>query len=150
MKINLDSDKLRLLRKERFWSQEQVAEMAGLSLRTIQRIENGGGASHDSAAALSNVFNVSTKEMLGETDASLVTQNHKGINGLELSVRIHAISYLMGAGSMLLINLLTSPVDWWSLIPIGFWTIGLLCHGGTLFLVRSVEAMKQKEHEVAR
>lgn len=145
MKINLDSDKLRLLRNERFWSQEQLAEKTGVSPRTIQRIENGGRASHDSAFALANAFDSTIKELLLDEGSSVEKQRPKQINGLELSFRIHAFSFLMGAGSMLMVDLITNPSDWWSLVPVGFWTIGLLCHGGTLLLVKNVEKMK---HEV--
>lgn len=152
MKINLDSDKLRLLRKERFWSQEQVAEMAGISPRTIQRIENGSRASQDSAAALANIYDVTIKDLVVDEDKyEPQARKSKEMFGLELSFRVHLISFLMGAGSMLLINLLTNPADWWSLTPVGFWAIGLLCHGGTVFLVKSVEKMKleMKEKELA-
>ncbi|ELE5519572.1 helix-turn-helix transcriptional regulator, partial [Salmonella enterica] len=34
-------NKFRQMRLARAWSQEQLAEMAGLSTRTVQRIENG-------------------------------------------------------------------------------------------------------------
>jgi len=53
-KTNLrDIKKLRL---ERHWSQEQLAEMSGLSVRTIQRIENGGNAGLESLKSLAAVF----------------------------------------------------------------------------------------------
>ncbi|STT48732.1 DNA-binding protein [Klebsiella pneumoniae] len=35
------NNQVKQLRLQRAWSQEQLAEMAGLSVRTIQRIENG-------------------------------------------------------------------------------------------------------------
>jgi transcriptional regulator with XRE-family HTH domain len=35
---------IKKIRLERHWSQEQLAEMSGLSIRTIQRIENGENA----------------------------------------------------------------------------------------------------------
>jgi transcriptional regulator with XRE-family HTH domain len=35
------SNQVKQLRLQRAWSQEQLAELAGLSVRTIQRIENG-------------------------------------------------------------------------------------------------------------
>jgi transcriptional regulator with XRE-family HTH domain len=37
------------LRTDRGWSQEQVAEMAGLSSRTVQRVENGDKPSAETA-----------------------------------------------------------------------------------------------------
>ena len=52
--INLrDIKKLRL---ERHWSQEQLAEMSGLNIRTIQRIENGENAGLESLKSLAAVF----------------------------------------------------------------------------------------------
>lgn len=46
------------LRERRNWSQEQLAIMAGLSTRTIQRIESGNKASIESLKALASVFEV--------------------------------------------------------------------------------------------
>ncbi len=52
--INLrDIKKLRL---ERHWSQDQLSEMSGLSIRTIQRIENGENAGLESLKSLAAVF----------------------------------------------------------------------------------------------
>ena len=49
---------VRKLRLRNGWSQEQVAEMTGLSVRTIQRIERGQPASLESQKALASVFEV--------------------------------------------------------------------------------------------
>lgn len=40
------------------WSQEQLAEMSGLNVRTIQRIENGENAGLESLKALAAVFEI--------------------------------------------------------------------------------------------
>lgn len=56
---------VRQLRLQRGWSQEQLAERCGLSVRTIQRIENGRPPGLASAAALAQVFHVDVGE-LGE------------------------------------------------------------------------------------
>lgn len=45
-----------LMRKMRQWSQETLAELSGLTTRTIQRIENGEGGSADSRRALGKAF----------------------------------------------------------------------------------------------
>jgi transcriptional regulator with XRE-family HTH domain len=49
---------LKRLRHKRNWSQEQLAEISGLSVRTIQRIESGGKASLESLNALASVLEV--------------------------------------------------------------------------------------------
>lgn len=46
------------LRLQRGWSQQQLAEMSGLSTRTIQRIENGQKPSMESVKSLAAVFDV--------------------------------------------------------------------------------------------
>ena len=54
--INLrDIKKMRL---ERHWSQDQLAEMSGLSIRTIQRIEHGENAGLESLKSLAAVFEI--------------------------------------------------------------------------------------------
>jgi len=40
------------------WSQEQLAELSGLSVRTIQRIERGETASVESLKALGAIFEI--------------------------------------------------------------------------------------------
>jgi len=46
------------MRLERHWSQDQLAEMSGLSIRTIQRIENGENAGLESLKSLAAVFEI--------------------------------------------------------------------------------------------
>lgn len=49
---------LRQLRLSRHLSQEQLAQMSGLNVRTIQRIENGHNASLESLKCLASVLEV--------------------------------------------------------------------------------------------
>jgi len=46
------------LRQEKDWSQEKLAEISGLSLRTIQRIEGSDSVSPDSLGALAAAFDM--------------------------------------------------------------------------------------------
>ena len=46
------------LRQERSWSQDYLAELSGLSLRTVQRIESSGKATRDSTSALAEAFKI--------------------------------------------------------------------------------------------
>lgn len=47
---------IRLLREMRQWSQEQLAEIAKVHVRTVQRVENGKGASSVTRRALAVAF----------------------------------------------------------------------------------------------
>ena len=53
---------IKKLRLERHWSQEQLAEMSGLSIRTIQRIENGENAGLESLKSLAAVFETNIED----------------------------------------------------------------------------------------
>lgn len=54
--MKLDAERIRELRNEQGLSQETLAEAAGLSVRTIQRVESRGLASGETAMALAAVF----------------------------------------------------------------------------------------------
>jgi transcriptional regulator with XRE-family HTH domain len=63
MEMKIDSKLIRAEREKRGWSQEHLANVAGLSLRTIQRIENAGSASFESATALASVLAVEVADL---------------------------------------------------------------------------------------
>ena len=54
------------LRTGKNWSQEQLATMAGLSLRTIQRVESGQSASLETLKSLASVFEVDISKLTEE------------------------------------------------------------------------------------
>jgi transcriptional regulator with XRE-family HTH domain len=61
MKINRSL--LLALRKQRAWSQDELAVAAGLNLRTVQRIERSGTASLQSKKALAAAFNIEISDL---------------------------------------------------------------------------------------
>lgn len=68
MKVN--SDYIRQLRQQRGWSQEQLASIAGINARTIQRLERGTHASVDTLKALAVVFAVDYQQLLTDATAA--------------------------------------------------------------------------------
>lgn len=60
MEQMIDSYLIKELRNGRSWTQDQLAAVAGLSLRTIQRIEKEGVCSLESRQALASVFEIDT------------------------------------------------------------------------------------------
>lgn len=54
---------LKKVRVEHNWSQDQLAEITGISTRTIQRIENGSPPSLETMKALAAGFNLSIDEL---------------------------------------------------------------------------------------
>lgn len=66
-KFDIDAAKIKRLRIERTWTQEQLAEIADVSHRTIQRIEATGKAGMESIRALANAFGMVSSELLQPT-----------------------------------------------------------------------------------
>lgn len=64
MDMQLNKEQLRRERELRAWSQSHLAEVAGLSMRTVQRIENSGSASLDSAKAIAAAFDTQVEALL--------------------------------------------------------------------------------------
>ena len=52
MQFYADAAKIKRWREERHWSQEHLADLAGIGLRTIQRVEQGEKASGETLKAL--------------------------------------------------------------------------------------------------
>ena len=61
------SARLKLERKKRSWTQEHLAEMAKLSSRTIQRLENGSEPSPEALRAIAEAFEVPVEDLIGST-----------------------------------------------------------------------------------
>jgi DNA-binding XRE family transcriptional regulator len=70
MDMRIDSKRIRAERERRAWSQEHLATVTGLGLRTIQRIEKTGAASFESARALAAVLEISVGELRIARDAT--------------------------------------------------------------------------------
>ena len=63
---SVSPNKVKKLRVEKGWTQEQLAQVTSLSYRTIQRIEKDGRCSLDSKMALSSAFGISFLELTSE------------------------------------------------------------------------------------
>lgn len=57
---------IRLFRDLRHWSQEQLAAISGLNVRTIQRVEQGESASFDTRRALARAFELEDLDALNK------------------------------------------------------------------------------------
>ena len=62
--MEIDAETVRLERHRRGWTQQHLADAAGCSLRTVQRIEKQGLASNESVSALCAVFEVERGQLL--------------------------------------------------------------------------------------
>jgi transcriptional regulator with XRE-family HTH domain len=85
------------LRKSRGWTQEHLAQVADLSVRTVQRVEDQGTASAETLLALASAFDVDVK--------TLREGGEQGSDGPVLLVRVvqeRQLELLMGCHATLL------------------------------------------------
>lgn len=61
--MNINAALVKQLRSEKFWSQDELATVSGLNLRTVQRIENEATASLQSKKALASAFGVAVNDL---------------------------------------------------------------------------------------
>ncbi|MCA1779472.1 MAG: helix-turn-helix domain-containing protein [Xanthomonadaceae bacterium] len=98
--MKIDSDLVRDLRNRHGMSQESLAEAAGLSARTIQRLERGGVASMETAMALASVFEIDA-DALEDTSleqARLLRSIERGHRFGTAGVALGAVGAVAGVG----------------------------------------------------
>jgi DNA-binding XRE family transcriptional regulator len=66
MEMKINANLLKQERNKRAWSQEHLAQVTGLGLRTIQRIESSGMASNESIASIATVLEMTVADFVGE------------------------------------------------------------------------------------
>lgn len=66
MTMNVSPDVVKQLRVKRGWTQEQLAHLANVNVRTIQRIEKLGVCDLETRSALASVFQVDVQQLDGE------------------------------------------------------------------------------------
>lgn len=138
MSFKTDAAKIKRWREERHWSQEHLAGLAGIGLRTVQRIENGEQASQESLKALAAAFNVDALALAIDPDEEAIEivrrKNTEGRAALRLSFWIHLASYLMGMIIFLGIGIASANTAL-MLVPGIWWTVGLAGHAVTVVIV---------------
>jgi len=90
--INLRA--IKKMRLERHWSQEQLAEMSGLNIRTIQRIENGENAGLESLKSLAAVFEINITDSDKTQEIEQIRKKEEYIQNLMGFYKFLAISIL--------------------------------------------------------
>lgn len=81
MEMKINRRILQSERKKRAWSQEHLATVSGLGLRTIQRIEKTGVASYESVQALAAVLALRTDELAVISNGQAKTSGRRALAG---------------------------------------------------------------------
>ena len=137
-------------RLDKGWSQEHLAQVSGLSTRTIQRIEAGQKPGLDSLQALAAVFETDTATLIKEyamtneettpeapqfnaaqEEAEDYVQNIKAF-------RVNLAVFCVALPAFFLLNLAISPTYLWVKWLGGVWLMGILMHGLVIKLMFGV------------
>jgi transcriptional regulator with XRE-family HTH domain len=123
------------LRLQRGWSQQQLAELSGLNVRTIQRIEKGQEPSVESLKSLAAVFNVEFSTLKEQGMDNVISESQSAEETLAFNqVRklkgfyIHLAQYVLVIAVLTVINALTTPNRWWVQWVIMGWGVGVFFH----------------------
>lgn len=103
---------IRKLRLQRCWSQEQLAELCDLSVRTIQRLEKGDSAGVETYKSLASVFEVNFQELRQQQERSMNKQLNIGNDEHRVIVQVkeikglysHLVSFVMVVTALTLLK----------------------------------------------
>ena len=129
------------LRLKRGWSQQQLAELSGLSVRTIQRIEGGQVASLETQKSLAAVFEIDLTDLQGEPNMASPTINASEKQEAQAFIYVrklkdfylHLFKYVLICTVLGAINLTLTPDHLWAYWVIGGWGLGILGHAFRVF-----------------
>lgn len=109
MDMKINHKLLRRQREQRAWTQNQLAEVASLSMRTVQRIERNGIAAKESAMALASALDMDLADLLIQSNSSSTrhTSNRRwwGLVGILTSLIVSLGWWSTAAAEQVMINL---------------------------------------------
>ena len=82
------------MRLERHWSQDQLAEMSGLSIRTIQRIENGENAGLESLKSLAAVFEINIADSDKKEEMEQIRKEEEYVQNVKGFYKLLAVAIM--------------------------------------------------------
>ena len=149
---------VRKLRLKKGWSQDQLAELTGLSIRTIQRLERGHRPSLESANALASVFEIDLESITEEAetmqnnsatishDEERVIRQVRDIKGFYA----HLIAYVICMPIIAISNMLLTPDRYWFIFAAIGWGLGVLSHGVAVFELFSLFSADWEKKQIEK
>lgn len=145
---------VRKLRLQRGWTQEHLAELLGVNVRTVQRIERGGKASLETRQALAAVFEVDLENfdegVMEMTDSKQVSpEEHEAIEAVKgiKEFYSHLGMYLIFAVVFSFSFGLDEPKIFWGVIG---WGIGVIIHGLVVYEVINIFGPKWERRMIEK
>lgn len=134
---------IREKRKQYGWSQAQLAELSGLSLRTIQRIEKGNKPNVESLKALAAVFetDVATLSFSDEIDVNKLTDEEKSVLKhvkARKNFFLNLLAFTLIIPLILLSNWIFAPQERWGALSALGWGTWLVIEALYVFDAKSL------------
>lgn len=141
------------------WSQEDLALHSGLSVRTIQRVENGKRASLETLKCLAAVFETTVSELVQEqtmtnttpqSDQYFIEQAEKDAIAYVQNVRafhMSWIAFIVIMPLLYLLNRILSPEFLWVIIVGLCWAFAIGLHALVIFGLFSLFGGKWEQRE---
>lgn len=134
---------IRTLRLARNWSQEELAQCSGLSVRTIQRIEKGGEMSLETRKALGAAFDMDLNPLEADNNTSVLRagvpeSQTSMVAGKQKRFYRALVVYGLVMSLLLVINLIVTPGYFWVIWPALGWGLAIALKGLKLFGEKSL------------
>lgn len=104
--MEVNAKEIKNLRTGRGWTQQHLADVCAISLRTVQRVERYGNASQETLASLASVFEVAQSTLIVEvSEVEIINSETETTKGLQLQPIIIAgfFGAILGASMVLLL-----------------------------------------------
>lgn len=143
------AEKVKAYRLRKAWSQEQLAEVASLSVRTVQRTEKGQKPSLETISAIASAFGVNVSDLTEETYvASQALDEHISEARIQVAqetrfYRVLATAVLV-CTALTIINYLFTPESYWSIVVAVIWGGLVIFRGIRVFIMRGKIALWQQ------
>lgn len=137
---------VRKFRQEKGWSQEQLAQVSGLSVRTVQRIEQGGKAGLESLKALAAAFDVNIRDLINEDEMNTTAaekssgklKDYREEEVIEYVKNLKAfhmswMAFLVVIPGLYILNIFVSPDYLWVIWPALGWGVAIVLQAVTIF-----------------
>lgn len=129
------------------WTHEQLAEHAGLSVRTIQRLESGAPATLETPKCLAAVFETTVSTLVEEQNMTPVEaaepspapdlREKEAIEYVQMlkGFITHGVIFAVMMPMLIGLNILVSPNEWWFVYVLVAWLGALALHGVFMFVM---------------
>ena len=101
--MEINSDRIKSLRAANGWTQQHLADVCNVSVRTVQRVERHGAASKETALSLCAVFELTIEDIIQHQDDPKPEQMENTISIYAL-VPVFIVGGVVGALLMKLWN----------------------------------------------